>query len=139
MSNWITSDDYKTKVTDQRLNMIIEDDTTILDAAESTAIANVQDALHTKYDIDVIFASVGDDRPKQVLRWCVNLAVYYIYERIPDKLIPDRVIRNYENTLEVLDKIADGKYSVNLPHLQDEEGYPTSKFRWGSNSPREHR
>lgn len=138
MSNFITTTDYKTKVTDNRLNMIIESDQTILDEAELTAIATTRDFLYSRYDVDTIFALTGTARPMQVVRWCVNLAIYYIYERIPDKLTPDRIKDNYHDTLALLLDISDGKKAVDLPHKEDAEGYPESKFRWGSQLKRSH-
>lgn len=139
MSNWITQADYKPNITDNRLMQIIEDDTDLLDTVEATAVQVVRDHLYAKYDVDNIFSTSGSDRHAQVLRWCVNLAIYYLYERVPDAMVPERVSDNYVRTLEALLDISDGKRSVELPHNQDSDDYPTTKFRWGSETPREHR
>lgn len=138
MSNWITIEDYKSKITDNRIQMIIDQDTDILDDAETTAIAVVRDFLYSRYDVTTIFGTSGTSRPAQVVRWCTNIALYYIYERVPDKLVPDRVTKNYDDTMGLLLEISDGKKAIDLPHLADEEENPITKFRWGSNTAREH-
>lgn len=139
MSNWITQADYGYKITDDRLNQIIESETDYLDQAETTAVQVVRDHLYQKYDVDTIFGTSGGNRAPQVLRWCVNLALYYLHERIPDRLVPERVTLNYERTLEELLDISDGKRAAELPHNEDADEHPTTKFRWGSGTAREHR
>lgn len=139
MSTFITEADYTPRIQDNRLSMIIEADTDLLDDAESTAIAVVSDALYPYYNIATILATTGADRPKQVVRWVLNLTIYYLYERIPDKLVPERVVKNYDETLNMLTRISDGQESVNLPRLTTEEGIDATKFRHGSSAPREHR
>lgn len=136
MSNWITSADYLQKITNDRLQQIIEGNTDRLDEAETTAVAVVKDALFQWYDTDSIFATTGSDRPAQVVRWCVNLALFYLYERVPDKLVPERVVQNYEQTLATLQDIEDGKKSVDLQKKTDDDGENVNKFRWGSQTAR---
>lgn len=138
MSTYITSADYRAKITDNRLNMIISADTSILDEAEEIAMATVKDFLFSRYDTDAIFAKTGTARDYNVLRWCVNLALYYIYERIPDKLVPDRVKDNYNDTMGILLDISDGKKAVYLPHKTDDDDNDITKFRWGSQNQHEH-
>ncbi len=139
MSTFITSDDYGVKISDNRLQMIIEQDNTLLDDAESTAIAVVKDALYPYYNTETIFATTGEDRPAQVVRWVLCLSLYYLYERIPDKLVPQRVKDNYRDTLDKLQRISDQIESVNLPRVTDNDGAIESKFRWGGESARLHR
>lgn len=139
MSTFISQEDYKVSIKENRLLQMLEADVSLLDEAESTAIAFVRDALFQKYDVDVIFAATGDTRARQVVRWVKCLSLYYLYERIPDRLIPKRVIADYEEVQDTLFAIADGKRSTNLPTIDaDGDGNPNSKFRWGSQAPRSH-
>lgn len=138
MSNWILTADYKPYVRDTHLQMIIDADDVALDSAELTAVQTVKDALYQWYDTDAIFATSGTNRPANVLRWCLVLSIYYLYERIPDKLMPPRVEKNYDQTLELLRDISDKKVSVDLPARTDEDEAVITKFRWGSQPAREH-
>lgn len=141
MSEFITEDDYKVHIKDVRLQQMVEENTQIMDDAEDTAIAIVSDALYSRYDVEGIFALTGDDRPKQVVRWVLNLTLYFLHERLPERLIPDRVLKNYDDTKLTLTSIEDGKKSTRLPLLPDGsgiEGEVQTKFRWGSREARSH-
>lgn len=134
---YITSSDLKLSIPDNRLHMILDNDMTLLDYAESIAMATVQDALYPYYDVNTIYSLSGNNRKAQVTNWIINIMIYHIYDRIPDKLVPDRVIKNYDDTMDILESIADGKRSVMLPVVEvdkDDDGdtEPATKFRWGS-------
>lgn len=139
MSTFITRDDYLPHIRDARLTQLLDSDDELLSTVEDTAMAIVRDALYSRYDVDAIFDTTGADRPAQVVRWVVCLASYYMHERLPGALIPDRVMERYKETIATLDAIADAKRSTNLPLLDAPEGRSTtSKFRWGSRDPRNH-
>jgi hypothetical protein len=138
MSSFVTKDDYKPHIRDNRLEQLIDQDDMILDQAEEDAIQIVKDALVATYDLDAIFSQTGADRKRNVLRWGLYLAVYFLYERIPDAMVPERVIKNYDDTREILHDIADGKRSVDLPKQTQASREPTTKFRWGALPPRTH-
>lgn len=139
MSTYITSDDYSPYIRDSRLTQLIDATPGLLDEVEGTAIAVVADALYSRYDTDTIFAATGTDRHPQVVRWVLVIALYYLHERLPDRLIPERVVKNYDDVMRYLTDIEDGKKSTNLPLLDPPDGYAqVSKFRWGSRQARSH-
>jgi Protein of unknown function (DUF1320) len=139
MSAFIEQADYLPYIKDTRLLQMLEQNTTILDDAEETAQAVVNDALYSRYNVQRIFLYTGADRPKQVVRWCVMLVLYYLHQRLPDRLMPERLGKDYDDTLQVLSEIEDGKKATNLPLLPPPDGHAQiSKFKWGSNAPRPH-
>ena len=119
MAAFITKSDYYYTIKQNRLDQVLDGDDALLDDAEETAIVVVKDSLSLYYDTDAIFATTGDARPRQVLRWVKDLALYFIYERIEDELVPERIVKNYNDTLGTLEKIEDGKKQVDLPRLID--------------------
>lgn len=138
MSSFIERDDYLPKIKDKRLTQLTSNSTTILDVAESTAIQVVKDALHSRYDVDTIFSKTTTQRDQQVVRWICNLVLYYICERLPDKLIPEHIVTNYDDTIEMLKNLEDGKRSSQLPRITNNDNEPVTKFRWGGNEKRTH-
>lgn len=86
--------DFHTQIKESRLLQLLDQEPTALDQAADTAEALVRDALYSRYDVAAIFATVGTDRPKQVVRWITVIALYYLYERLPDKVVPERVVKN---------------------------------------------
>jgi phage gp36-like protein len=116
---------------------MIEADTSILDDAAETAEAAVRDALSSRYDVAAIFAETGSDRPKQVVRYITAIALYYLHQRLPDRMTPERIVKDYDDTIANLTAIEDGKKATTLPLLTAPEGeHGNTKFRWGSQLPR---
>lgn len=136
---FITADDYKAAIKETNLTRMLDNDTAAREDAEATAIATIRDSLFSRYDTDVIFGSEGDDRPKQVVRWVIVLSLYYLYERLPQTMMPDRIKNNYEQLLGWLVDIEDGKKALDLPRRTqaDADGtqVPITKFRHGSSLP----
>jgi phage gp36-like protein len=138
--------DFKPYISEKDFRQITEDvvgenSAPIIDQVYAVAIQVIKDALYSRYDIDVIIPATGPipwDTYPQVKRWAICLCLYYLHERIADRLVPERVLKNYDDTLEMLDKIADAKISISLPHLLTSEGELKSKFRWGSSPARTH-
>lgn len=139
MSSFITQADYLPFIKDTRLQQMIEATAAIVDDAEETAIAVIKDALSSRYDTTAIFATTGAGRPKQVVRWAVTLVLYYLHQRLPERMMPERTAKDYDDTLLILTEIEDGKKATALPTLPATSGHvANSKFRWGSNTPRNH-
>ncbi len=138
MSSFIEKSDYNYQLRTYKLDQIIDEDDTVLDDAEEDAIAEVKDYLFQNYNTELIFSQTGSQRSKNVLRWVKNVVIYYIYERVPDELVPERVIKDYDDTIEKLEKISAGDIAADLPRRQTEEGKPKTQFRWGSQPARSH-
>lgn len=139
MSTFIDTADYYTYIEQRTFEQVTENNNVFINDAEDTAIVIIKDALYQYYKVDDIFLLIGTNRPRQVVRWVIVLAVYFLYERIPDAATPQRVIDNYKEVMETLDKIAIGKKSINLPaSLKTDSSEPTTRFRWGSETKRSH-
>lgn len=142
MSDFITKDDYRSTIKTYRLDQLLADEShspeNIMADAEEEAIAVVRDALVAYYDVDTIFAQVGSARAKNVLRWTRCLALYFMFQRVPDDLVPERVVKDYDDCMEMLDAISDGKRSVDLPPKLDDEENAVTKYKWGSRPARSH-
>jgi phage gp36-like protein len=137
--SFITTDDYKATIKDGNLSRMIEGDNTVLEEAQATAVAVIRDALFSRYDVNVVFGAQGDSRNKQVVRWAVVLTLYYLYERLPANIMPERVRDNYTEVMGFLKEIEDGKKPIDLPQKTNSEtGEVVTKFRYGINPPRTH-
>lgn len=138
MSNYIERTDYDARIRGKRLDQLTNNTPAILDNAEETAIQVVSDALHVLYDTDAIFAKRTTARDKQVVRWVCTLTMYFIYERLPDTLIPEYIVNNYDETMQYLKELEKGLRSTQLPKREDATGKTKTRFRWGSYKKRSH-
>lgn len=144
MSNFISKADYKYQMRTARLDQILEatdeDEDVMLDSAETEAIGMIRKHLDNKYNMDVELSKTGNDRHKVLTRWAKVLVIYYIYERIPDEMVPERVVKNYDDVMKALEKIEDGDGAIpGLTPIQvpdsnssDGDSKPYTKRRWGS-------
>lgn len=120
-----------------RLDQITDEQDALVDDAINDAVAMVKNYLYQHFDTNSIFEQTGDDRDRKVTRWCKYLAIYYIYDRIEDELIPERIQKNYDHTMKTLEKIAQAKMPVDLPRRVDKTPTET-RTRWGSQPKRSH-
>lgn len=134
--SYLVENDFKKSLRDVRLSQIVDGNSTLLDDASDAAEAIVRDYLNSRYNVEEIFNKTGNDRHKQVVRWTLLIALYIIYDRIEDDLVPERVIKNYDETIATLKEICDAKMEAVLPRRVDEKNATVTKFRWGSNKRR---
>lgn len=138
---FITLADLHVLIRAERLQQVIDEDASILDEAEAGAIAIVKDALANRYNVADIFDSL--DRPPQVVRWVRNIMLYDIAGRLPEKMVSERLVKNYDDTVAVLTEIEEGRKSTTLPVLEDVDteggtSHKRTQFKWGSNKTRKH-
>ena len=146
-TTYISKDDYKYQMRVTRLDQILEaddeDEALILDNAETEALGMISKHL-VKYNMASEYNKTGAARNKVVLRWAKVLVIYYIYERIPDEMVPERVVKNYDTVMEMLGKVEDGKAQVpgldpiTVTDPDTGESKPATSRRWGSVRKRTH-
>lgn len=137
MSNFITKADYESNIRATILDQIVDDTDSIIDTCELEAIEEVSSYLFQHYDVATIFAEIDAARSKLVVAWCKHVVLYKLYERIPDDQVPDRIIKNYDDSIRVLEKVASGKMPVDLPRNLTEEEAAKTKFRSGGEKRRD--
>ncbi len=136
---FLTINDFTLKVSEEIRNQITDSNDAILDDAELSAMAIIQDAFYQKYDLDIEFAKTDTDRHQNLMRWMLNLCLYFIYERIPDNEVPERIVKNYNDTVEEIKLIEQGKRNTSLEKLIKEDNQrKETNFRWGSNPKKIH-
>jgi len=131
--------DFYFKVSQNILDQITEAQNTLVDDAEAQAIALIKDALDQKYDMQTEFAKTGTDRNLNLLRWVLNLSVYFLYQRVPDDQVPERVVKDYDDTRDEIKLIEQGKRNTAFArYIITDTNIVKTNFRWGSESKRTH-
>ena len=145
---YILKADYLSRVQTDVFNMVLEsaqgNETQILTDASKTAEDIIRTHTGHLYDIDVELAKAGTTRNYQVLSWAISIALYMIYQRIDDVDVPEKVIKNYDDTIEELKDVSKARVPLNLPAIQAGEDVPENTqgvgiIRMGSAKPRTHR
>ena len=145
--NYLTPQDLQSSIRDRRLDHLLDqvfessDDVFLKAVFEAQSI--VEDYLQS-YDLTKEFDKTGFDRQGSLVFYIKNLTLYILYQRIEDDDVPERIIKNYNDTIDTLREIALGKLPIALPlkaNDTDADGHPDSfktRFRWGGESPREY-
>ena len=138
MSAFLTFPDFQTRLSDRVIELLTGNLDSRLDDASNEATGILRDRLYDKYQIDAELAKTSTARNAMLVRYALSIAVYGLYSKIPDEEIPDRVVKDYDDAMEDLRLIFQGKLSSTLPLNTDSDGNTTVKIRMGSNDPRSH-
>lgn len=116
---YIIKTDYKTRISTDLLDRVIAEGASngddILAAVSKIAEDTIGTLAGVIYDIAPEFAKAGVLRNHLIMVWALNIATYNIYQRIDDEEVPEKVIKNYDDTMEDLIKVSQGKFPLNLP------------------------
>lgn len=108
-----------------------------LDKAEELALSEL-DPLYSNFDIPGELIKTGTSRSALLVRLCVHITAYYLFNKVEDDDIPQRIIDNYLQALKDIRDIATGKLSSTLGTItSDDTGLPKSNYRWGSDTARD--
>ncbi len=145
--SYLTKQDLQSSIRDGRLEHLLDNvdarTPDVFDQAALEAQSIVRDYL-IRYDMDTELAKTGTDRHASIIFYLKNICLYILYERIEDYDVPERIIKNYNDTIETLREIAQGKLPLSLPIKEvdtDGDGIPghkKTKFRWGGEPPRQY-
>jgi len=134
---FLTETDFESNINKVILYQLIDNDLSKLETVEKRAIDHVISKLSDRYDILSELDNTGEERSENLIRYLLAIAVYTLYNAIPDSDIPERVRNNYTDTLKEMSNIAAGKESTNLKRVIS-QGQAKTKFRWGSSPKRTH-
>lgn len=137
---FVTKEDIKGVIGEKRFTAITIDPPDAVDAHIQWAMDVVADKL-IRFDIKAVFAQRGELRNTIVVQWIVDLALYRLYEKVADRQIPERIVKNYDDVQLLIGQIGIGKAATSLPLLESDsnsESAPKTQFRWGSVKPRSH-
>ena len=93
----------------------------ILAAADKIATDTLRSKLGVLYNVVDELNKTGSDRNGYLISLAISIGLYEIYQRADDEEIPPKVIKNYNDAMDTLDNIANGKDSIDLPAKIDDD------------------
>lgn len=116
---YIIKTDYKTRISTDLLDKIISEGSSngddILAEVNKTATDTIDTLAGVLYDLSGEWEKTDAARNGLVLSWALSIACYWLYQRIDDEQVPEKVIKNYEETMDALENVSKGKFPLNLP------------------------
>lgn len=145
MSRFLKDTDYAVLIRTEIKNILLENySETKLLSAEQMAIAQIKNYLAGRYDVALIFTPlpepIEDDNSEQldsrnayVVMITIDCALYHLYCSIAPNKIPEHRSNRYQDVIEWLKMMAEGKGYADLPLIKDETtGEVKDNFRLSS-------
>lgn len=141
MSRFIKDTDYAVLIRTEIKNILLENySETKLLSAEQMAISQIKNYLAGRYDVALIFTAleVGvtiDTRNAYIVMITIDCALYHLYCSIAPNKIPEHRSNRYQDVMEWLKMMAEGKGNADLPLIKNETtGEVKDSFRLSSNN-----
>lgn len=146
MSRFLKDTDYAVLIRNEIKNILLENYTeTKLQSAEQMAIAQIKNYLAGRYDVEFIFTPLLppvegegeqlDIRNAFIVMITIDCALYHLYCSLAPNKIPEHRSNRYQDALEWLKMMAEGKGNADLPLIKDEStGEVKDTFRLSSNN-----
>lgn len=141
MSRFLKDTDYAVLIRTEIKNILLENySETKLLSAEQMAISQIKNYLAGRYDVALIFTALEDGatedtRNAYIVMITIDCALYHLYCSIAPNKIPEHRSNRYQDVMEWLKMMAEGKGYADLPLLVDEStGEVKDGFRLSSNN-----
>lgn len=128
---FIDKTDINRYLEDETTDQITDGNDTIVDEAILDAEDRVREKISPRYDMAVEFAKTGTDRNRSLMKHTINLAIYFLFQRLYTNVIPEGRGIAMEEAEQWLDDVYNGRLNVDLATVDEanEKGWP---LRWGS-------
>lgn len=130
---FLTDNDYNNHQATKNLNILTKDDTaSVRDFAEAAAEEQMRSYLANRFDISAIFAQTGSDRNPLLVMYLIDMAIYHMFAKIPNRQTPEDVGIRFEEAVKWLKGVSNGRNTPTLPLKAINEAEP-SEMQYGSN------
>lgn len=113
------------------IDQLTDSTDSIVDEAIKDAEDRIREKISPRYDMATEFAKTGDDRNRSLMKHCISLAIYNLFQRVYIDVVPEGRVVAYEEAESWLNDVYMGKINVELTTVdeENEKGWP---LRWGS-------
>lgn len=118
-------------IDESTIDQLTDGDDAIVTDAIKDAEERVTEKISQRVDTAAEFAKVDPARNRSLLKHCVNLSIYYLFERLYTDVLPEGRVQAMQTAEAWLDDIAKGNIVVNMDKTDEaaQSGWP---IRWGS-------
>lgn len=113
---YVKKTDYAGRISASLLDILIDENPLqILKDSSKEAEDIIASMAGVLYDIAPEFEKNDATRNYYILNLAKSIALYFIYQRADDEEIPPKVIKNYDDAMDDLEKISIGKKAIDMP------------------------
>lgn len=135
MSTWITAPDYASCIPADLLTRLTQGVGALLDDCENVAMELMRGYLSARYDVAAIFATAGTARNPIVLKYAIDITIYYLYQgQLEGDQVPEMRKDAYDAALQWLRRVQ--QQEINPPDLPLITDGTKDYVQFGSNGKR---
>lgn len=128
---FIAKSDLYSYVDQSTIDQLTDNNDTFVDDAILSAQDRITEKISPRFDLAAEFALTGAARNRSLLKHCINLSIYYLFQRLYTDIVPDGRVEAMSEAERWLNDTYEGKIQVTLTKNNEasETGWP---LRWGS-------
>jgi phage gp36-like protein len=128
---FIVKSDLVRYIDETTIDQLTDDDDTLVTEAIKDAEERISERIGQRVNTATEFAKSGANRQRSLLKHCISLAIYYLFERLYTDVLPEGRIQAMQYAEAWLEDVSKGKIVVNLTKVDEanQSGWP---IRWGS-------
>ena len=128
---FIVKSDLLTYIDESTIDQLTDNNNGYVNEAIADAEERIREKISPRYDMATEFAKTGANRQRSLLKHCINLSIFYLFQRLYTDVLPEGRVEAREDAEKWLDDVYNGNLSVTLATNDEpnEQGYP---IRWGS-------
>lgn len=116
---FLNKKDCELVIKEDHLDMLVHDNTGMLDEALLTAQSEQESYLAARFDVASIYAATGNLRHPLLKMYMTDMALYHLHSRISPRSIPQLRFERYERAIKWLKMVAAGELTPDLPLLPE--------------------
>lgn len=130
---FITKTDLLRYIDESTIDQLTDATDSYVDEAIKDAEERITERIGQRVDTATEYAKTGTDRHRSLLKHCINLSIYFLFERLYTDVLPEGRTQGMETAEAWLTDISEANILVNLATIDDEnqKGWP---IRWGSDT-----
>lgn len=119
----------------ETIDQLTDGTDSIVDEAILDAEERIKEKISPRFDMTTELAKTGTDRNRSLMKHCISLAIFNLFQRVHIDVLPEGRENAYAEAEKWLDDVYMGKVNVELATVDEtnEKGWP---IRWGSQTKR---
>jgi len=127
---FLKDSDYDVLIRTEIKNILLENfSESKLFTAEQMAVAQIKNFLAGRYNVSGIFSKQNEERNHFMVMISIDCALYHLYSSLSPNKIPEHRSQRYNDALEWLKLMAEGKSTADLPLITDKNGQEKENIR----------
>jgi len=129
---FIDKTDLLRYIDESTIDQLTDNNDALVVEAIKDAEERITEKISQRVDTVSELSKIDPDRNRSLLKHCINLSIYYLFERLYTDVLPEGRVQGMETAEKWLEDVYGGKINVSLDK-NDEENQQGWPLRWGSN------